>query len=55
MAQLVPSSVIWPTSAPYSVITGSPSSMPLVAPLPTVKDEDQLEEDQSTTLQDSST
>ena len=55
VAQLVPSSVIWPTTAPYSVMTGSPISMPEDAPLEMVKELDQFELDQSTTLQDSST
>ena len=31
VAHVSPSSVTWPTSAPYSVITGSPYSMPLRA------------------------
>ena len=53
VAQVSPSSVICPTTALYSVTTGSPSSMPLLAPLLMVKEWDQLEEDQSTTLQDS--
>ena len=55
VAQVSPSSVTCPTSAPYSVMTGSPYSMPLRAPLLMVKEEDQLEEDQRTTLLDSST
>ena len=53
VAQFVPSSVIWPTTAPYSVMTGSPISMPLVSPLLIVKDDDQFDDDQSTTLADS--
>ena len=55
VAQLVPSSVTCPTTAPYSVMTGSPSSMPLEEPLEIVKALDQLELDQSTTLHDSIT
>ena len=53
VAQFVPSSVICPTTAPYSVMTGSPISMPLVSPLLIVNDDDQFDDDQSTTLADS--
>ena len=53
VAQLVPSSVTWPTRMPSSVTTGSLSSMPEVRPLLMVKELDQLEADHSTTLADS--
>ena len=43
VAQLVPSSAIWPTSMPDSVITQSPFSMPLSEPLEIVKALTQLE------------
>ena len=55
VAQVSPSSVTWPTTAPYSVTTGSPSSIPELAPLEIVKLWAQFDEDQSTTLQDSKT
>ena len=54
VAHVSPSSVTCPTSAPYSVMTGSPYSMPLDAPLLIVKEDDQLDDDQRTTLLDSS-
>ena len=55
VAQFSPTSVIWPTTALYSVTTGSPSSMPELVPLLMVKECAQLELDQSTTLADSNT
>ena len=55
VAQELPSSVTCPTGTPYSVMTGSPSSIPLDEPLLIVNAEDQFVEDHNTTLDDSST
>lgn len=53
VAQLVPSSEIWPTSMPDSVITQSPSSMPWSEPLEMVKALTQLEASQAVIRADS--
>ena len=55
VAELSPSSDIWPTSAPYSFTTQSPTSIPFLSPLLMVKLEPQFEALQETILADSYT
>ena len=55
VAELSPSSEICPTSAPYSLTTQSPTSMPFFSPLFTVKLEPQFEALQDTMRADSNT